>query len=99
MDEIFSSAEEPMMNILTSCLHDTWKVLIFPRAMHRPWQYAAKGEQNFLISPASVDMGGVLITPLEKDFEKIVQTDVESIFEQVLLSDKEFDELVDCIEK
>lgn len=32
--------------------------------------HAAAGDANILISPASVDMGGVFITPQEKDFEK-----------------------------
>lgn len=94
MDKLCSAEEEPMINILTSYVNESWRVLIFPRALHRPWQYTAKGEDNILLSPASVDMGGVLITPLEKDFNKISKNDIKDIFGQVLLSDEKFDEFI-----
>ncbi|WP_297095993.1 DUF4922 domain-containing protein [uncultured Draconibacterium sp.] len=85
--------EEPMLNILARYNDGGWRVLVFPRALHRPSQYFAEGEENILISPASVDMGGVLITPQEKDFLKIGKTDIESIMKQVLLPVDQFDKL------
>lgn len=85
--------EEPMLNILARFNGNKWCVLIFPRALHRPHQYFAEGEENILISPASVDMGGVLITPLEKDFLKMEKADIESIMKQVLWPENEFDQL------
>jgi hypothetical protein len=79
------NGEEPMINML-SYYREGWKLLLFPRHRHRPWQYFEQGEKNILLSPASVDMGGVLITPLEKDFEKITREDIEDIFAQVTFS-------------
>ena len=87
------SEEEPMLNILTRYIDGVWRILVFPRALHRPSQYFAEGEENILISPASVDMGGVLITPQEKDFLKITKNDIESILKQVLWPDSQFDKL------
>lgn len=84
--------EEPMINIL-SYYSDHWQLLVFPRSRHRPWQYFEEGEKNILLSPAAVDMGGMLITPLEKDFEKITREDIEDIFTQVLFSDWHFNAL------
>ncbi|RIH64928.1 DUF4922 domain-containing protein [Mariniphaga sediminis] len=89
--------EEPMMNMLAWFAEKQWRILIFPRALHRPWQYSAGGEANILLSPASVDMGGVLVTPLEKDFNKIGKNDIEDILRQVLWSDEKFDDLVSRI--
>lgn len=80
---------EPMINIL-SWYREGWKVLLFPRDKHRPWQYFEEGEKNILLSPASVDMGGALITPLEKDFQKISREDIEDIFSQITFSDAHF---------
>jgi len=74
--------EEPMLNIL-AYYHEKWQVLIFPRKKHRPWQFFEEGESNILLSPASVDMGGVMITPLEKDFLKISREDIQDIFDQI----------------
>lgn len=87
--------EEPMMNILASYNRNVWRILVFPRALHRPWQYFAEGDKNILLSPASVDMGGVLITPLEKDFKKITKEDIQNIIGQVLLNEKDFDALAE----
>lgn len=88
-----SDKEEPMLNILARYENEGWEIFVFPRALHRPHQYFAKGEENILISPASVDMGGVFITPLEKDFRKIEKADIECILKQVLLSEDQIDKL------
>jgi len=97
MAKLCLAEDEPMVNMLTSFINGAWRVLIFPRALHRPWQYGAEGDDNILLSPASVDMGGVLITPLEKDFKKITKADIKDIFGQVLLSVEKFDELISLL--
>ena len=76
---------EPMLNILALFEQGEWIIHIFPRTLHRPVQYFATGEKQFILSPASVDMGGVLITPREEDFTKISKEDIRDIFNQVCL--------------
>jgi hypothetical protein len=83
---------EPMINMLAYYDRE-WQVLLFPRDRHRPWQYFEEGEQNILLSPASVDMGGTLITPLEKDFEKITREDITNIFSQVTFAAGHFEQM------
>lgn len=85
---------EPMLNILASWEDDSWTVHIFPRKLHRPWQFFEADEKQILLSPASVDMGGVLITPREEDFDKISMNDVRDIFNQVCLEEKKFEEFI-----
>lgn len=85
--------DEPMMNILLWTENSGWTVCIFPRAKHRPSCYTAAGDANILISPASVDMGGVFITPQEKDFEKLTATDAASILNEVCLNNSEYRKL------
>ena len=85
---------EPMMNLLTWKENDKWVVCIFPRAKHRPSCYEAEGEKKLLISPASVDMGGVFITPVEEDFKKITAKDIKTILDEVCLSPKKCKELI-----
>jgi len=74
---------EPMMNILVWYEAAQWVVCIFPRKKHRPDCFSAEGDANLLISPASVDLGGVFITPLEKDFEKIISEDIAGILSEI----------------
>jgi len=97
MEKMSDAREEPMMNILTLFKAGRWRTLIFPRVLHRPFQYFEDGEKNILVSPASVDMGGVIITPLEKDFKKITKEDIKDIFRQVLLPNDRFDDLIEKI--
>lgn len=83
---VLGNEGEPMLNIL--CWFDKGKItlLIYLRTKHRPSHYFAEGVNNILLSPASVDLGGVFITPLEKDFEKITESQIIEILDEVLLS-------------
>ncbi len=98
--EIQPSEEEPMMNLLTWVnVEGNWVVCIFPRAKHRPSCYFAEGEANILISPGSVDMGGVFITPREEDFAKLTSADMAGILKEVCLSPEAFGQLIQRIKQ
>ena len=86
-------SEEPMMNLLCWYGGGKWRLVVFPRKLHRPWQFSAEGSDNLLISPAAVDLGGVFITPLEKDFQKIRSEDIADILEQISIGKEEFEHL------
>ena len=85
---------EPMLNLLALYEEGQWVLFVFPRKKHRPSCYTAEGEANILLSPASVDMGGVFITPLEKDFNKITACDIAQILHEVCFSPEELKVLV-----
>lgn len=89
--------EEPMLNILSTYENGEWIVHIFPRILHRPKQYFESGEKQILLSPASVDMGGVLIIPREEDFIKITKEDVSDIFRQVCMDSDIIMEIIEQI--
>jgi ATP adenylyltransferase/5',5'''-P-1,P-4-tetraphosphate phosphorylase II len=91
--EIQSGRVEPMINLLCYFNDGKWILHLFPRNLHRPRQFFAKDESQLLISPASVDFGGVFITPRREDFEKISRNDIADIFSQVSLDDPTFKEL------
>jgi hypothetical protein len=94
LKNISNAPAEPLMNIICSYVDDKWRLIIIPRHKHRPTQYFAEGDENILLSPASVDIGGVCITPLEKDFNKITENDLTDIFKQVMMSDEDFEALL-----
>ena len=77
------NSAEPMLNLITAFERKTWTIHIFPRTLHRPSQFYEKGDKQIILSPSSVDMGGLLVTPREEDFLKITEEDVFDIFEQV----------------
>jgi hypothetical protein len=78
---------EPMMNILAYFQTGKWIIHLIPRKLHRPSQFYANGNDQILLSPASVDLGGVLITPREEDFIKMTVNDLKDILRQVCMSD------------
>jgi hypothetical protein len=93
LKEFQPKESEPMLNILCSHYNGRWHIHIFPRKLHRPWQYFEEGDKQIVLSPASVDMGGVLITPREADYEKLTMGDASDIFEQVCLDEDTFDQV------
>jgi len=80
---------EPMVNILAGHSASGWIIHIIPRKKHRPSQFFNEGESQILVSPAAVDLGGVIITPREEDFNRITKGDVEDIFSQVCFDEDE----------
>jgi ATP adenylyltransferase/5',5'''-P-1,P-4-tetraphosphate phosphorylase II len=84
---------EPMLNVLCSFANGKWTIHLFTRKLHRPSQFFAEGDKKLLISPASVDFGGVFILPRKEDFDKITAADITDIFEQVTVDDVVFGEL------
>jgi hypothetical protein len=79
--------EEPMINIL-AVYRGIWSVLVFPRKAHRPSFYGV--EHGMVISPAAVDMGGLIIAPREKDFMDLDESHVRTLFNDVCLSPADF---------
>lgn len=91
--------KEPMMNIVAWYEQNEWYIAVFPRAKHRPDCFYAEGDDNLLISPASVDLGGVFITPLEKDFLKITEKDIETILKEICIDDTKMQSIIQEIKK
>lgn len=84
---------EPMLNILAYFDPSGWIVHLIPRKIHRPTQFFRNGHDQILVSPASVDLGGVIILPREEDFLKINEDDIKDIFLQVCFNDDEIEGL------
>ena len=88
---------EPMMNALCSFSKDKWTIHLFPRKAHRPSHFYEEGEKQILISPGSVDFGGVFILPRREDFDKISRENIVDILAQVCVDQDAFLKLTDDI--
>lgn len=78
----FDEDEEPMMNVYAIYQNHKFYTWIILRDNFRPWQFFEEGDDQIMISPAAVEMAGVLITPVKEHWEKIDRMDVISILEQ-----------------
>jgi len=97
LSEIQPDRPEPMLNILAGYESGEWIVHIIPRKQHRPAQFFRQGTDQLLISPAAVDLGGMIITPREEDYNRISRNDIEDIFRQVCFEESELDGLLSDI--
>jgi hypothetical protein len=94
---IIPNSDEPLMNIICSYSLEKWTCIIIPRKKHRPDVYFHSGEEQVLVSPASVDMGGLIILPREKDFMKMTAKIIERIFCEVSLEQDLFDRILEKV--
>jgi hypothetical protein len=97
LKKVFITDTEPMMNIVGSYDEKTWRLIVFPRAKHRPDAFFKEGDARIAVSPAVIEMGGVLVTPVERDFERINASTAEAIFREVSLNGKAVQRIVDTI--
>ncbi|MGD8782759.1 MAG: DUF4922 domain-containing protein [Ignavibacteria bacterium] len=93
LQNIFETHEEPLLNVLSFYKDNSWNVIIYPRAKHRPGYYFLEGEDKILISPASIDLCGVLVCPRENDFKKVTGKNIKRIFSEVSLTKEIFQKL------
>ena len=83
---------EPWVNV--AVFHEEergFTVLLFPRGKHRPDAFQT-GELT--VSPAAIDLCGILVTPVERDFERLTGAEVAAVFREVTLAD---DRLLDVV--
>lgn len=94
-----AEGEEPMMNVLCHAPSGgpdgLVRLAVIPRKRHRPSFYGTEGTDCWLISPASVDMGGVFITPREEDFTRISAETLQQILGEVCMTPAEVDTLIE----
>ena len=83
---------EPDMNVLVwnvapddSAPADL-RVVVLPRAKHRPDCYYAQGSEQRLVSPGALDMAGLIVTPRREDFDRLTGEEVRDILKEVAIS-------------
>lgn len=73
---------EPPVNILARTTATGLQIVIVPRRRHRPSCYGTEGDDCVLLSPASVDMGGVWILPRKIDFQSLSAEKLKEIISE-----------------
>ena len=93
--ELMSEAQEPLMNIVSFYEEEYgWRIIVFLRAKHRPAVFFAEGDENMLVSPAAIDLGGVCVFPREEDFNHITKKQIAEIFKEVFVDKEVFEKLI-----
>jgi len=93
--KLMNVEQEPMINLVSFYEEEYgWRVIIFLRAKHRPAVFFAEGDEKMLVSPAAIDLGGVVIFPREEDFNRITKEMIAEIFKEVFVNDNVMIKLV-----
>jgi hypothetical protein len=90
--------QEPMLNLVVTWDELGWTVYFFPRARHRPACYDAEGDAKLTVSPAAIDLSGVVVVPEPTHFARINGEDLERIYLEVTLDEARFDAWVARLE-
>lgn len=94
MVRLHGDGHEPMQNVFCHRTDGWWHIIIVPRAKHRPACYGTGAEQ-FLISPAAVEMAGVWPIVREDDFERVTPELLHDVALEVAITEDEKDFLID----
>jgi hypothetical protein len=78
-------AQEPMLNLLAHFDTGRYTALLFPRTSHRPACYFATGPDQLAISPAVLEMAGLLVTTDPADYTRIDAPTARAIYDEVSL--------------
>ncbi len=88
---------EPMLNVLALFRDGRHLIVLFPRAAHRPDCYFADGDARIAISPAALEMAGILVVAETEHFERVDAETARSIYEEVSLDAGRFTRLVEAV--
>ncbi len=73
---------EPLVNLAALHSAGCFTVFVFVRRKHRP---AAFERGELLLSPAAIDLSGVLVAPREADYQRLDGATVAAVFDEVML--------------
>lgn len=75
--------DEPMVNVIGRYINDNFILAVFPRRAHRPAAFFREDDQKITVSPAVMEMGGVIVTPSGTDFHRLDARTIEAIYREV----------------
>ena len=88
---------EPMFNLIVAARDEGFQALLFPRQSHRPSCYFAEGNKRIAISPAALEMAGVVVVAEPDQFDRVDADVVRRIYEEVSLDASQFSQLVEAV--
>jgi hypothetical protein len=89
--------DEPMTNVIATRMEKVYQVVIFLRRKHRPEAFFKEGDEQVLVSPAAVDIGGLVITPREREFSTLTSEALSGIFDEVSCGPEVLKQIVEAL--
>jgi hypothetical protein len=77
------AGREADVNLIVFSGSDMLAAAVLPRRAHRPACFFASGDEQCIVSPGAVDIGGLVILPRQQDFERMTAGKMLSIYREV----------------
>jgi hypothetical protein len=74
---------EPMVNLLARFRRGRYELALFPRRAHRPSCFFADEPQRIAVSPAALEMAGMLVLSEPEQLERIDAAAIETLYREV----------------
>jgi hypothetical protein len=97
LKDLTAEQSEPMINIVALYRNDRYIIILFPRAKHRSACYFAQPQQQILISPAAVEMAGIIVVANVNHFDRVDETVVLDMYKEVTLDNDLFSRLKEAV--
>ncbi len=91
--QLSKNNEEPNWNLLSWKEDNNIIFAIILRKNHRPQCFYETGEKQCIVSPASIDLSGIITTVRREDYKRINAEHIQQILSEVCFSDDEFDKI------
>jgi hypothetical protein len=89
--------QEPMFNLLSLYSNRMYQSVLFPRARHRPERFFAPDTDRIAVSPAALEMAGILVVAEPDHFDRIDTLTARAIYEEVTLDEERFARLREAV--
>ena len=89
--------QEPLVNVLALYWQERYLTILFPRAKHRPKCFFAEDSTQIAVSPAALEMAGILVVAEPDHFDRLDQAIARSIYEEVTLERDLFNKLAEAV--
>lgn len=81
---------EPLCNVLVRWQARHGTALFFPRRAHRPAAFFATGKERIGVSPAALEMAGILVVTDDESFARLDARAARAVYEEVSPTPREF---------
>jgi hypothetical protein len=88
---------EPMISLLVLVREGRWITVLFPRRAHRPACFFAAGEQRLAVSPAALEMAGLLVVAEPDHLDRMDAGAARTIYQEVSLDAGRFSALAKAV--
>lgn len=94
---IAETVDEPLLNLVAHVVAGQYRAILFPRAAHRPACYFAEGADRIAVSPAVLEMSGILVTTEPADFARLDAATAQAIYQEISLDADYVQRLADTL--